>query len=126
MIEFVRGRGSRARTALLAALFMLGAAFGTVRDASAQTPSAAEMEAFRNLPADQQQAILEELGGGASSGVRRDRDLSSPETVRPRTVDGTTDRESESASGLAAGTYLVRAYGYQSAAGSYTLTEPVQ
>jgi polysaccharide biosynthesis/export protein len=93
MIEFVRGRGSRARTALLVALFMLVAALGPVRDGAAQTPSAAEMEAFRNLPADQQQAILEGLGGGTSSGVRRDRDLSSPETVRPRSVEGATGRD---------------------------------
>jgi protein involved in polysaccharide export with SLBB domain len=93
MIEFVRGRGLRAGTAFLAALLMLFVAVGPARDAAAQTPSAAQMEAFKNLPADQQQAILEELGGGTSSGVRRDRDLSSPETVRPRSVEGATDRE---------------------------------
>ncbi len=33
------------------------------------------------------------MGGGTSSGVRRDRDLSSPETVRPRSVEGATDRD---------------------------------
>jgi protein involved in polysaccharide export with SLBB domain len=71
---------------------MLVAVAGPARHALAQTPSAAQMEAFKNLPADQQQAILEELGGGTSSGVRRDRDLSSPETVRPRSVEGATGR----------------------------------
>jgi polysaccharide biosynthesis/export protein len=93
MIEFVRGRGSRAGTALLATLFVLVAAFGPVRHVSAQTPSAAEVEAFKNLPPDQQQAILEQMGGGTQNGVRRDRDLSSPETVRPRSVEGATGRD---------------------------------
>jgi protein involved in polysaccharide export with SLBB domain len=72
---------------------MLVAALGPVPDATAQTPSAAEMEAFKNLPPEQQQAILEGLGDGAPGGVKRDKDLSSPETVRPKTVEGTTDRE---------------------------------
>jgi len=93
MIGFVRGRGSCVRTALLTALIMLVAALGPVPDATAQTPSAAEMEAFKNLPPEQQQAILEGLGDGAPGGVKRDKDLSSPETVRPKTVEGTTDRE---------------------------------
>jgi protein involved in polysaccharide export with SLBB domain len=79
--------------ALVAAIVMLATAVGPARDAVAQTPSAAQVEAFKNLPADQQQAILEEMGGGTSSGVRRDRDLSSPETVRPRSVEGATDRD---------------------------------
>ncbi|HWJ06048.1 MAG TPA: SLBB domain-containing protein, partial [Steroidobacteraceae bacterium] len=56
--------------------------------ATAQTPTAEQMEMFRNLPPDQQQAILDAMGSGGvssgSSGVRRDRDLASPETVRPR------------------------------------------
>lgn len=93
MIEFVRDRSPSARAALIAALFMLVAAVGPARDAAAQTPSAAQMEAFKNLPADQQQAILEEINGGTSSDVRRDRDLISPETVRPKSVEGATDRE---------------------------------
>jgi protein involved in polysaccharide export with SLBB domain len=76
----------------LAVLAALVSAIAPVQYAVAQTPSAAQMEAFKNLPADQQQAILEEMGGGTSSGVRRDRDLSSPETVRPRSVEGATGR----------------------------------
>jgi polysaccharide export outer membrane protein len=62
--------------------------------ARAQTPTPEQIEIFRNLPPDQQQAILEAIGGatsGGSSGVRRDKDLPSPETVRPRDAfpDGT-------------------------------------
>ena len=37
---------------------MLVAAVGPARDAAAQTPSAAQVEAFKNLPPEQQQAIL--------------------------------------------------------------------
>jgi protein involved in polysaccharide export with SLBB domain len=45
------------------------------------------MEAFRNLPPDQQQAIMQGMGGTSQGGVQRDRDVKSPETVRPRSVD---------------------------------------
>jgi len=55
--------------------------------AIAQSPSQQQVEAFRNLPPDQQQAILQSMGGGTQNGVRRDRDVTSPETVRPRSVD---------------------------------------
>src|SRR5688572_19499706 len=72
--------------------------------AAAQTPSAEQIEMFQNLPADQQQSILEAMGGGGrssssssfpatSSGVRSDRRLDFPQTVRPRTT--TTDEEGE-------------------------------
>jgi protein involved in polysaccharide export with SLBB domain len=50
------------------------------------------MEAFRNLPPDQQQAILQGMGGTTQGGVQRDRDVKSPETVRPRSVDGAGGR----------------------------------
>ena len=36
--------------------------------AGAQTPNQDQIEAFRNLPADQQQAVLEALGQDGSSG----------------------------------------------------------
>ena len=53
-----------------------------------QTPSAAQMEAFQNLTPEQQQAILEQMGGSGQTGtVRRDRDVTAPETVRPRTTN---------------------------------------
>jgi hypothetical protein len=53
---------------------------------TAQTPSAAQIEIFKNLPPDQQQAILETLnrGGATSTGVRSDRRLEFPQTVIPR------------------------------------------
>ena len=63
-----------------------------------QTPSAAQMEAFQNLSPEQQQAILEQMGGSGQAGaVRRDRDLKTPETVRPRTEadDATRDPSQE-------------------------------
>jgi polysaccharide biosynthesis/export protein len=78
------GWGSRAGTALLAALVMLAAAVGPARDAVAQTPSAEQMEMpSSNLPPDQQQAILEELGGGSP---RRSAARSGPAARRKRCV----------------------------------------
>ena len=78
-------RGPWSRTLAIGATWLLLA----MTAATAQVPTAEQMEMFRNLPPDQQQAILEAMGGGGlsgggSSGVRRDRDLDSPETVRPR------------------------------------------
>jgi polysaccharide export outer membrane protein len=62
---------------------------------SAQTPTAEQMEIFKSLPPDQQQAILEALseGGAKQPEARRDRDLDMPETVRPRDVEEERDRE---------------------------------
>ena len=51
--------------------------------AAAQTPSNDQMEAFRKLPADQQQAVLQSLGGGGADTVKRDPDLAVPETSKP-------------------------------------------
>lgn len=56
---------------LVAALICYAAA-GLVPAALAQTPSAEEIEIFRNLPEDQQQQILESMGG-SGTGVRSDR-----------------------------------------------------
>jgi len=61
--------------------------------ASGQTPTPDQMEVFRNLPPDQQQAILESMGTsqGTSTiqdGVRRDADVTAPETVQPRPAEG--------------------------------------
>ena len=61
--------------------------------ASGQTPTPDQMEVFRNLPPDQQQAILESMGPsqGTSTiqdGVRRDADVTAPETVQPRPAEG--------------------------------------
>ena len=63
--------------------------FGPVLPAAlAQTPTPDQIEIFRNLPADQQQAIMESLNrGGSTSGSRGtsvDRRLEFPQTVQPR------------------------------------------
>lgn len=54
----------------------------------AQTPSAAQIEMFRNLPPGQQQTILETLGGRSAAGgtpePRPDRPLEFPDTIHPR------------------------------------------
>ena len=77
---------------VLAAMLTLAAGL-----ALAQTPSAAQMEAFQNLTPEQQQAVLEQMGGSSQAGtVRRDRDVEAPETVRPRTEKG-DDRATEPA-----------------------------
>jgi polysaccharide export outer membrane protein len=69
--------------------------FGQVLNsaAQAQTPSSDQIEMFRNLPPDQQQAILETLNrGGSTSRARDDRrvdpELEFPRTIRPREQDG--------------------------------------
>jgi protein involved in polysaccharide export with SLBB domain len=68
---------------------------GLMAQAAAQTPSADQIEMFRNLPADQQQSILDSLNRGGqssssapSSGVRSDRRLEFPDTVKPRREQG--------------------------------------
>jgi polysaccharide export outer membrane protein len=68
----------------------------------AQTPSADQIEIFQTLPPDQQQAIMESMGGGRGTtgttnrnGVRTDRALDFPQTVRPRSKDKDEDEEEE-------------------------------
>ena len=83
------------------------AVFGPVLPAAqAQTPTPDQIEMFRNLPPDQQQAILESLnrGGSTSSatsggGRSTDRKLSFPQTIqppeRPRKEDEDEDDEAK-------------------------------
>jgi protein involved in polysaccharide export with SLBB domain len=58
--------------------------------AGAQTPTPDQVELFRNLSPEEQQAILDSLNRGGSTGsattdrVRSDRKLKFPETVQPR------------------------------------------
>lgn len=55
--------------------------------AQAQTPSADQIDMFRNLTPEQQQAIMESMGAGRSgsgSRTRSDRQLDFPQTVLPR------------------------------------------
>lgn len=66
--------------------------------ASAQTPSADQIEIFQTMTPEQQQAILEGMTGGNRSGTPRsgvvsDRKLDFPQTVRPRSGD--EDEEGE-------------------------------
>lgn len=63
--------------ALLALLFAIAA---ISQSASAQTPD--QIEAFRNLPPDQQRAILETMGGQGEA-QHRDTQLSNPQTTAP-------------------------------------------
>ena len=67
--------------------------------ADAQTPTAEQMEMFQNLPPEQQQAIMESMGGGDPSRptdrVRSDRQLKFPQTVRPRSRDGSQDADED-------------------------------
>ena len=70
--------------------------------AQTQTPTPEQIEAFQNLTPEQQQAIIDSMSQGGTGttttgrdGVRRDRDLTSPETVRPKDADETEGREVE-------------------------------
>lgn len=66
-------------------------------DLHAQAPTAEQIEIFQNLPPEQQQAILESMGGrdGPSTGsqVRSDSSLRFPPVVRPRARDEEAEQE---------------------------------
>jgi len=76
-------------------LFSLGLSPG----AGAQTPSADQIEMFRNLPPDQQQSILDSMNrggtgtGGANGSARSDRNLEFPRTVQPRRLGQEGDEQ---------------------------------
>lgn len=77
------------RLRLLASiLVLLIGCCGVLTPGAAQTPSADQIEIFRDMSPEQQQAILESMGGNGSTstrgGVRSDRRLEFPQTVRPR------------------------------------------
>lgn len=80
---------------------------GWLSPAFAQTPSADQIEMFQNMTPEQQQAILEAMGGSGSSsssfprnsGVRSDRRLEFPQTVRPRRAAEDEDSEATTATG---------------------------
>lgn len=66
--------------------------------ARAQTPSADQIEMFRNLTPEQQQAVMESMGAGrpgSGSKVRSDRQLDFPQTVSPRRETGRARLEEE-------------------------------
>lgn len=79
----IRKIGFVSRIAL--ALVLAGAAV-VVPAASAQTPTAQQMDLYKNLPADQQKQILESLGRG-KGGATPDKDLQFPQTVQPRNTN---------------------------------------
>jgi protein involved in polysaccharide export with SLBB domain len=66
-------------------LVLLVVAAAYPRPAGAQAnPTPAQLETFRNLPPEQQQAVLEAMtGAGGADGVRRDPQLSTPSTSAP-------------------------------------------
>src|ERR687889_501819 len=83
----ISGRFSR----LVACALCLVSGVGVLPTAHPQTPSAEQIEMYRNLPPDQQQSIMEQLGvgdgsqsGNGSRTPRADRRLQFPQTVTPR------------------------------------------
>jgi polysaccharide export outer membrane protein len=95
----VRPKFSRQACSLAVAAYLVVSLLLPSGAALAQTPSAEQIEAFQNLPPDQQQTILESLGrggqGSAGTRPRADQRLDFPETVRPRTLRDDTDDQSD-------------------------------
>jgi len=58
--------------------------------AGAQTPSPQQVEIYKNLPADQQKALLESMRGGQGT-ARPDKVVEFPQTVRPRKTNSDAD-----------------------------------
>src|SRR5215213_6780328 len=88
----LRTRFASPLSGLTAIISVLLLSVATPPSVSAQTPTADQIEAFQNMTPEQQQAIMEAMGSGGSSrsresGVRTDRRLDFPETVRPRARD---------------------------------------
>lgn len=72
-------------------VLLLSAGGGFFSAAYAQT--AEQMEMFRNLPPDQQRAVMEAMEGRQSGQVRTDRVIDFPQTVRPRSVQEHREEE---------------------------------
>ncbi len=73
---------------------------GVIATAYAQTPTSDQIDSFRNLTPEQQQAILDSMGRGSASGTRTDRQLSFPQTVQPRKTDEIVSEEGISERGM--------------------------
>lgn len=87
---------SRVSWLAVAALYVFS--FGLYSQSEAQTPTPEQIEMFRGLPADQQQAIMESMnrGGTPMSGgadMRTDRKVQFPQTVQPRDQDAEDEPE---------------------------------
>lgn len=83
---------------LAALIALLANSFGSLPSAQAQTPSASQIEMFQNMTPEQQQAILDAMGGpngGTTGGMRSDRKLDFPQTVVPRGRVSDEDEEGE-------------------------------
>lgn len=80
-IEWVARAGALTRLALIS----LGvfAAVSPLAVGQNQTPTPDQLEAFRNLPLDQQRAVLEAMGGQGGGATRRDPQLSTPQATTP-------------------------------------------
>jgi len=62
--------------------------------------SQAQIEAFRNLPPDQQRAVVDAMRGGSSTSVSTNKTLEFPQTVQPRST-GTADTQGQALQGAA-------------------------
>jgi polysaccharide export outer membrane protein len=99
--------GRRPRLVIALALVICGLASPSI--GFGQSPSSDQIEIFQQMTPEQQQAILEGMsrGGGTTpaprSGVRSDRKLDFPQTVRPRSSKDDDDEDDEfSSSGMTA------------------------
>ena len=79
------------RTALLVAV-MLTSVAAWPPALEAQVPTQSQIEAFRNLPPDQQRALMEQLGLGGSAATRSQQ-LEFPATMEPKGVAGELDED---------------------------------
>ncbi len=89
----VRAQGWLVRLAGLVLIALLGQLHPAAA-ARAQSPSQAQIEAFRKLPPDQQRLIMEQLGMGADSVRREGTKLEFPPTTEPKAAAGQLDDES--------------------------------
>jgi polysaccharide biosynthesis/export protein len=94
MEKHLEGFGNRPLLGALLAVVMLLAGLGSAQQVAAQSPSADQMETFRNLTPEQQRALLEAMGSGSGEfrGSRSDQRLETPSTVSPRSVGEARER----------------------------------
>ncbi|HLS80403.1 MAG TPA: polysaccharide biosynthesis/export family protein, partial [Steroidobacter sp.] len=74
-------RAIRASALARVTLFLIAIAGVFPQHIAAQTPTPAQLETFRNLPPDQQRALMEAMGVGGGSAVRRDPQLSTTDSA---------------------------------------------
>lgn len=93
---------SRLSRLVAVSIALLITSFGSLPSADAQTPTASQIEIFQNMSPEQQQAILESMGGTSTArgGVRSDRTLDFPQTVRPRSRAAAEDPDEEGKVGV--------------------------